>query len=165
MSEPYYEHEYQSVPSQVPDSSFGQIMKETFLKPFVWNARSTRKTFWIGWAISEVLMIISAIICFVPLAIDVTWTDHGDVTGHVNDVASIWAWVIIAIFVLVLIYCNLCQLGLGVRRLHDTNRSGYWMWLCLIPEIGRIILLILMLLPTAEIPVQWNHYLSIMETK
>jgi hypothetical protein len=39
------------------------------------------------------------------------------------------------------------------------------MWLCLIPEIGRIILLILMLLPTAEIPVQWNHYLSIMETK
>lgn len=31
---------------------------------------------------------------------------------------------------------------LGVRRLHDTNRSGWWMLLVFVPLVGPIILLI-----------------------
>lgn len=34
------------------------------------------------------------------------------------------------------------SLGLAVRRLHDINKSGWWILLVFIPVIGAIILLI-----------------------
>lgn len=34
------------------------------------------------------------------------------------------------------------SLGLGVRRLHDINRSGWWLLLGLLPVIGTIILIV-----------------------
>lgn len=36
------------------------------------------------------------------------------------------------------------SLGVSVRRLHDTNRSGWWILLALIPLIGAIVLIIFM---------------------
>ncbi len=41
-------------------------------------------------------------------------------------------------------------LGVGVRRLHDTGRSGWWLFISLIPFIGAIILLILMATDSQE---------------
>jgi uncharacterized membrane protein YhaH (DUF805 family) len=37
-------------------------------------------------------------------------------------------------------------LAVAVRRLHDTNRSGWWMLICLIPLLGAIILIVFMIL-------------------
>jgi uncharacterized membrane protein YhaH (DUF805 family) len=34
------------------------------------------------------------------------------------------------------------SLAVGVRRLHDTDRSGWWMFIGLIPLIGAIVLLV-----------------------
>ena len=34
------------------------------------------------------------------------------------------------------------SLGVAVRRLHDTDRSGWWMLIALIPLIGLIVLLV-----------------------
>lgn len=36
------------------------------------------------------------------------------------------------------------SLGVSVRRLHDTNHSGWWLFIALIPFIGAIILVIFM---------------------
>jgi uncharacterized membrane protein YhaH (DUF805 family) len=36
------------------------------------------------------------------------------------------------------------SLAVGVRRLHDTGRSGWWLLISLIPLIGAIILLVFM---------------------
>lgn len=33
-------------------------------------------------------------------------------------------------------------LGLSVRRLHDTNRSGWWLLIALVPLIGAIVLIV-----------------------
>jgi len=33
-------------------------------------------------------------------------------------------------------------LAVGVRRLHDTNRSGWWLLLWLVPVIGWIVLIV-----------------------
>jgi uncharacterized membrane protein YhaH (DUF805 family) len=38
------------------------------------------------------------------------------------------------------------SLAVGVRRLHDTNRSGWWLLIGLIPLIGAIVLLIFFVL-------------------
>ncbi len=35
-------------------------------------------------------------------------------------------------------------LAVSIRRLHDTNRSGWWLFISLIPLIGGIILLVFM---------------------
>lgn len=38
------------------------------------------------------------------------------------------------------------SLAVGVRRLHDTDRSGWWLLIALIPLIGGIVLLVFTLL-------------------
>ena len=35
-------------------------------------------------------------------------------------------------------------LAVSIRRLHDTNRSGWWLLISLIPLIGAIVLIIFM---------------------
>lgn len=37
-------------------------------------------------------------------------------------------------------------IGVGIRRLHDTGRSGWWLLVALIPLVGTIFMLILMAL-------------------
>lgn len=39
------------------------------------------------------------------------------------------------------------SLAVGVRRLHDTNRSGWWLLIGLIPLLGGIVLLVFVCLP------------------
>ncbi|WP_251977663.1 zinc-ribbon domain-containing protein [Salinicola avicenniae] len=34
------------------------------------------------------------------------------------------------------------SLAVTVRRLHDTGRSGWWMWISLVPVVGAIVLLV-----------------------
>ena len=36
------------------------------------------------------------------------------------------------------------SIAVGIRRLHDTNRSGWWLLIALIPLIGAIILIVFM---------------------
>lgn len=38
------------------------------------------------------------------------------------------------------------SIGVGIRRLHDTDRSGWWMLIAFVPFIGGIWLLVLMVL-------------------
>lgn len=38
------------------------------------------------------------------------------------------------------------SIAVGVRRLHDTNRSGWWMLIGLIPIVGSIVLLVFFVL-------------------
>ena len=40
------------------------------------------------------------------------------------------------------------MLSLTVRRLHDTNRSAWWLLVVLVPAIGMVILFIILALPS-----------------
>ena len=42
------------------------------------------------------------------------------------------------------------SLGVSVRRLHDTNHSGWWMFIVLIPLIGVLFLLVVMCFDSTE---------------
>lgn len=48
------------------------------------------------------------------------------------------------------------SLAVGIRRLHDTNHSGWWYLICLIPLIGAIILLIWLATETKQETNQWG---------
>jgi uncharacterized membrane protein YhaH (DUF805 family) len=42
------------------------------------------------------------------------------------------------------------SIAVGARRLHDTDRSGWWLLIALIPFIGAIVLLVFFVLPGTQ---------------
>ena len=42
------------------------------------------------------------------------------------------------------------SLAIGARRLHDTNRTGWWQLIAIIPIIGWIVLLVFYIQPSAQ---------------
>jgi uncharacterized membrane protein YhaH (DUF805 family) len=47
-------------------------------------------------------------------------------------------------------------IAVWVRRLHDTGRSGFWLFIGLIPIVGFIVLLVFALIPGAQGPNQYG---------
>lgn len=48
------------------------------------------------------------------------------------------------------------SLGLAVRRLHDTGRSGWWIFINLIPFIGALVFIYFAVQPSQPVPNQWG---------
>jgi uncharacterized membrane protein YhaH (DUF805 family) len=59
---------------------------------------------------------------------------------------------IFAIFGLVMLGLLIPSLAVGFRRLHDTNRSAWWMLIGLTPFLGALVLLVFYVLPGTEGP-------------
>ena len=55
------------------------------------------------------------------------------------------------------------SLGLSVRRLHDTGRSGWWIFINLIPVIGTLIYLYFTVQPSQPVPNQWGGVPNLVE--
>jgi uncharacterized membrane protein YhaH (DUF805 family) len=85
----------------------------------VFEGRARRKEYWTFFLINFVATIL---LTFVDLAI-----------VHMRLFSAIYS-----IGVLV------PSIAVGVRRLHDTDRTGWWMLVILIPAIGWIILFVLL---------------------
>ncbi|QNQ81973.1 DUF805 domain-containing protein [Lactobacillus sp. PV037] len=157
---PYYEQSYQEPGKpRVPNSGFGQIFKEFFTKPFTWNARDTRKTFWLSYVIycvCSLILGILSVVSFIP--------SETRVNAHVIELNGTNAITNILIFIIGLawIYLSLCLIGTSVRRLHDSDHTGWWWWIQLVP-FGWLVWLYFMVVPTVEEPVRWGSYLSIKE--
>ena len=47
-------------------------------------------------------------------------------------------------------------IAVGVRRLHDTNRSGFWYFIILVPLVGWIVLLVFFLIQGDNAPNQYG---------
>lgn len=47
-----------------------------------------------------------------------------------------------------------------VRRLHDTGRSGWWYWICLVPYVGSIVLFVFELLSSQEHDNEYGPYVK-----
>jgi uncharacterized membrane protein YhaH (DUF805 family) len=94
---------------------------------FTVNARSTRREYWGATLVS---FVISALL-------DVLLTHTGlGLAGHI-------------LFLLYAIAIFVPFLTLAIRRLHDTDRAGWWYLLILVPLLGGIALLIFFVLPTS----------------
>ncbi|MDN3297873.1 DUF805 domain-containing protein [Streptomyces ficellus] len=81
------------------------------------SGRARRKEYWMFTLISTVIYAVLAVI----------------------DVSLIGSGVIAGIYGLAVL---LPTLAVAVRRLHDTGRSGWWLFISLVPLVGGIILLV-----------------------
>ena len=60
-------------------------------------------------------------------------------------------------FASILIFALLLpNMGLVVRRLHDTGRSGWWYFIALVPCVGFIILLVFLIIDGEPHPNQYG---------
>jgi uncharacterized membrane protein YhaH (DUF805 family) len=90
------------------------------LKNYVgFQGRARRKEYWMFVLFSVIVSIVLSIV---------------DAIAGLNSVLSL----LYSLAVL------LPSLAVGVRRLHDTGKSGWWLLISLIPLIGSIILLVFM---------------------
>ena len=99
-----------------------QWYTEVLKKYAVFSGRARRKEFWMFVLINTVISIILSILD----AIIGTRTDSG--FGLLSGIYSL------AVL--------LPSIAVSIRRLHDTDRSGWWILLALIPFIGAIVLIV-----------------------
>lgn len=159
MSEmPYYKKDYHEPNSDIPNPSFGAIMKDFFFKPFTWNARETRKEFWISYAVQFVLSNIVGGLMLACLGFFSGVNTNGTYWSPQVAHATIATIICEIILVILLLWLKLGLLASAVRRMHDTNHEGWWVLLICVP-FGWIAVLYFLILPTLEEPVRWNTYL------
>jgi uncharacterized membrane protein YhaH (DUF805 family) len=88
----------------------------------VFTGRATRKEYWM-FALYNILVALG-------IGIIVAILEH-DSSNNLKIIQDLYS---LAVF--------LPCLGVTIRRLHDTNHSGWWIFINLIPIIGQIIFLV-----------------------
>lgn len=84
----------------------------------VFGGRASRKQYWMFFLINNIIIAILWGICFA-----------------LHNLVLYWLYLLV-LFV--------PGIAVGVRRLHDTDHSGWWYLVGLIPLVGAIILIVLM---------------------
>lgn len=98
--------------------NFGQAITSGFQNYVVFEGRSRRSAYWF-W------VLFTALVSFV---ISILFSFD---TNTSSIISGLWSLATL-----------LPSLAVGVRRLHDTNRSGWFLLLALIPLVGAIILIV-----------------------
>jgi uncharacterized membrane protein YhaH (DUF805 family) len=106
---------------------------EVFSKYATFDGRARRKEYWYWYLFNFIVSIFIAVVSLVINLPNGTETDNGI------------GWFGLFINIVVIIYSLgvfIPNLAVTVRRLHDTNRSGWWYFISMVPFIGGIILFI-----------------------
>ncbi|MBR4177716.1 MAG: DUF805 domain-containing protein [Bacilli bacterium] len=114
-----------------------EALKEFFNNYANFNGRTSRKTFWLT---VLGIFIVSFVVGFVA----------GFIGGVINN--AMITTVITSIYYLAVLVPSL---AIDIRRLHDINKSGWWLLICFVPFVGSIILLVFMCLPSVD---EGNNY-------
>ncbi|MEQ9488247.1 MAG: DUF805 domain-containing protein [Alphaproteobacteria bacterium] len=92
------------------------------------TGRARRKEYWLFALLYFIVNLVFAVI-----------------GGSLYSASSLQALNTVSIVIVLVLF--LPSLAVTVRRLHDTDRSGWWVLISLIPVIGTIWLLVLLVLP------------------
>jgi uncharacterized membrane protein YhaH (DUF805 family) len=109
---------------------FGDAIKQAFSNGFVYRGRASRSAYWWFVLFDFIALVVLEIVVF-GLAAAVR-------VGAVNALLFV-------IFGIAVIYLALVGLALTIRRLHDIDRTGWWVLIGLVP-FGGIVLLVFSLL-------------------
>ena len=100
---------------------------EVLKKYAVFNGRARRKEYWFFYLFYIIIFIVLAFL--------------DGMTGSFSETVGVG--MLSGIFILAMIIPGI---AVSIRRLHDTDRSGWWILISLIPLIGGIWFLVLMVL-------------------
>jgi uncharacterized membrane protein YhaH (DUF805 family) len=100
------------------------------------NGRASRPQFWYYQLAAHILTSVLPVPLFIFIAI--------------SDFTSAFLVAFLLLLFLVGLFLFIPNLAITVRRLHDTNISGWFILIYLVPIVGRIILLVVLALPSVE---------------
>ena len=106
-----------SVGTELPMVGFGEAVSRGFRKYFTFSGRATRAEIW-WWILFTVLAVI-------VLGVVDTFTGPMGIVGDLFRLAAL-----------------IPSLALGARRLHDINRTGWWLLLLFVLVVGWIVLIV-----------------------
>ena len=111
--------------------TFLGAIKNAFIKCFDFKSRSSRSEFWYFY-------LFTTILGFLGLQIDRFFNLEilGLQLSNINEVAILGPTYIFLYFLFFI-----PSLSLYIRRLHDIDRSGWWLLIAIIPFIGIITLI------------------------
>lgn len=111
--------------------TFVESVKTCFSKYVTFSGRAVRSEFW-WWVLF--VFVANMVLTWVDIALfGVVETGPGSIAGSTSTP------IFSGLFGLATL---LPGISVSVRRMHDTNRSGWWLWIALIPIIGFILLIV-----------------------
>lgn len=113
--------------------TFGESIKTCFAKFVTWQGRASRSEYWF-FVLFE--LIVLAVAAMLDNVLGTSFKFVNPATGMEQSLGYGYLYMLSALVML------LPALAVMVRRLHDTNRSGWWYWIALIPIVGVILLLV-----------------------
>lgn len=105
--------------------SFGDSITSAFRQYATFSGRARRSEYWWFFLFQFLVSIAAAIV---------------DATIGTDDLFGEGGWGLVQLLVFLPLF--LPGLAVSARRLHDTNRSGWWLLIGLIPLVGLIVLLV-----------------------
>jgi uncharacterized membrane protein YhaH (DUF805 family) len=110
-------------------ATIGQAFTRFWKKYATFSGRASRSEYWWFTLIGFVVGVVTTLIDVVAAG---SFAEaNANVTGLGDMLSYVWALATLV-----------PSLALGVRRLHDTNRSGWWLLIVLVPLVGAIVLLV-----------------------
>jgi uncharacterized membrane protein YhaH (DUF805 family) len=135
--------------------SFGQSVKHVFSNYVTFQGRASRSEFW-WWYLFTAIVSFIVFIPVIPWYTDLINTsisaDGAAVALPALSGLATFGLILSTIWSLVIL---LPTIAVAVRRLHDTNKSGWWLLLWFLSccfGIGAIILIIFWILPSTPGP-------------
>ena len=122
--------------------SFMDAVKSCFSKYATFAGRAARSEFWFFTLF--IFIVVSVLYAIIFSSIDyggmMAGAQNGTLTPEqMSGSFPVIPFALLGVFGLATLLPNLSVM---VRRLHDTNRSGWWYWIVLVPIAGPIVLLV-----------------------
>jgi uncharacterized membrane protein YhaH (DUF805 family) len=126
--------------------TFIESIKTVLSKYAVFNGRARRSEFWWYYLAVTIVDTILYVVLVAPgygafMTANMEYLAANDPTAPAPTMPGslVTGFLIVSLVNLALL---LPTLGVSVRRLHDTDRSGFWYFLSFIPFVGIIILIV-----------------------
>jgi uncharacterized membrane protein YhaH (DUF805 family) len=113
--------------------TFTDAVRSCLSKYATFRGRAARSEFWFFWLFTIIVLIVAGILDSI-LGTGFTMTNPA--TGLEERAGYGYVYLLAGLALL------LPSLAVAVRRLHDTNHSGWWLLIGLIPLLGGILLLV-----------------------
>jgi uncharacterized membrane protein YhaH (DUF805 family) len=105
---------------------------------FDFNGRSRRKEYWM-WFLFVIIGAIVFSILDTVLGLGGTTNTYSDFDSGASVGFNSTGGILSTVFMLAILIPNI---AVGIRRLHDTDKSGWWILIGLIPLVGAIVLIV-----------------------
>ena len=128
---------------EIPMITFPLAIKIGFGIICRFKGRSRRSLFWFFYLFT-VLTFIPTLIFFIIFSKDILIIIGLKHREDGKNTTNIWPLIVLGILLVINIILFFPLIPIGIRRLHDIGKSGYYLLLILIPIAGIIVLIILL---------------------